>query len=173
MKLKQWILCSLLGLGAGPALACYTVYDRSDRVVYQSQTPPVDMSRPLHQTVPARFPGGHMIFDTAAQCQVISSVAMGTGGRTLSSVSPLLTEPRTARDLGLPHTVLARGVALVQQRNLTLAPGLTVLPARGSAIPSTAVMGAAPSGAVITELRDPPMTIEQWGDRVILREPAR
>jgi len=154
MKLNQLILCSLLGFAASQALACYTVYDRSDRIVYQSQTPPVDMSRPLHETLQARFPGGHMIFEAAGDCPVISSVASGAGGPTLSSISPLLMDQRTAEVLKVPHKVLSNGVVLVQPRDAIMAPGMTV-------IPSTAVMGAAaPSrGGVITELRDPPRPV--------------
>ena len=54
--LKCLLLCSLLGSASMQAAACYTVYDPSDRVVYHESVPPVDMSRPLHETLPARFP---------------------------------------------------------------------------------------------------------------------
>ncbi len=89
-----------------------------------------------------------MIFDAAGECLVISAVALGSGGRTLSSVSPLLTDQRTARSLGLAHRVLPSGAALVAPRDVSLAPGVTVLPVtRPSLHPAlnpTAVMGAAP-----------------------------
>ena len=66
--LKCLLLCSLLGSASMQAAAsCYTVYDPSG-VVYHESTAPVDMSRPLHETMPARFPGGHMIFDTDTDC---------------------------------------------------------------------------------------------------------
>lgn len=172
---KSLLLAPVLCAMSLNALACYTVYDRSDRVVYQSNTPPVDMSRPIHQTLPARFPGGHMIFDTSSECPVVSSVASGMGGRTLSSKAPLLTDRETAWAMGLPHTVLATGVALVQPRDAVLAPGVTVVPSAFAAAPATNVMGAGPSrrGAVITELRDPPITIEQSQGRVTVREWGR
>lgn len=175
VKIIRWALCPLLALGAAQALACYTVYDEANRLVYQSQTPPVDMSRPLHETLPARFPGGHMIFDAAAECPVINSVAQGAGGRTSSSISPLLTEQRTASALRLPHTTLAPGVALVQPRDAVITAGVTVVPSGVSARPPTAVMGAGPRpGPTITELRDPPITIiEQSNRRVTVRPPAR
>lgn len=160
MKLNQLVLCSLLGFAATQALACYTVYDNADRVVYQSPNPPVDMSRPLHETLPARFPGAaHMIFDASRDCQVISSVATGKGGPTLSSTSPLLTDEKTARAMGLPHTVLPSGVALVQQKDAAIGPGVTVLP-------STRVMGAGPArGGAITELRDAPSSMQSGARR--------
>ena len=156
-----------------PALACYTVYDRSERVVYQSETAPVDMSRPLHETLPARFPGGHMTFSLSDECQVISSVASGSGGRDMSSRSPVLMDTRTAVAMKLPHTVLAGGVALVQARDATLAPAVTVIASQG--MPDTRSMGAGPARRpVITELRDPPVTIEQYpGGRVTLRDRGR
>jgi hypothetical protein len=178
MRNKYLLLWAVLGGASFNASACYIVYDRAERVVYQSQTPPVDMSRPLHETLPSRFPGGHMIFDTASECQVISSVAAGGGARDMATRSPLLTDERTAVATGMPHTTLAGGIALVQPRNATLAPGLTVLPSTSFAAANmpgnTAVMGAGPRpGPVITELRDPPVVIEQSGGKVIVREAPR
>lgn len=172
---KLRLLCSLLGAASLEALACFTVYDRADRVVYQSQTPPVDMSQPLHETLPARFPGGHMIFNLGAECSVISSVASGGGERSVWTASPLLTDAHTARAMNLPHTIMAEGVALVQPRDAVMLPGFSVLPSAASArASSTAAMGASGTGPVITELRDPPMTIiEQPSGRVTIREPSR
>lgn len=95
------LLASLLGL-AWPALACYTVYDSSSRILYQSDRPPVDMSLPLHETLPARFPGGLLVFDLSAECPVVSSVAMGDGGPITGTSSPLLTNQPTARRMGAP-----------------------------------------------------------------------
>ena len=75
--MKHWkclLLCSLLGSASLQAeAACYTVFDRSNRVVYHDATAPVDMERPFHETVPLRFPGGHMVFSDAA-CPPLSVV---------------------------------------------------------------------------------------------------
>ena len=76
--LKCLLLCALLGSASMQAAACYTVYDPSDRVVYHESVPPVDMSRPLHETLPARFPGGHMVFDTDTDCAHIIVTATGS-----------------------------------------------------------------------------------------------
>jgi hypothetical protein len=176
MRHKNVLLCAVLGAASFHASACYTVYDRQDRVVYQSLTPPVDMSRPLHETLPARFPGGHMIFDSG-ECRVISSVASGGGARDMSTRSPLLTNERTAVAQKMPHKTLPGGIALVQPADATLAPGLTVLPTtrrKTSSVPNTAVMGNGPRrGGVITELRDPPVVIEEYDGKVIRREMPR
>ncbi|HSV35298.1 MAG TPA: hypothetical protein VLI46_07055 [Ramlibacter sp.] len=172
MQRWKYLLLLPLGIASFHASACYTVYDRNERVVYQSEMPPVDMSRPLHETLPARFPGGHMIFDASSECQVISSVASGMGAPTLSSRSPLLTEQRTAQAMNVPHIVLEGGVALVQQRDAVMAPGISVVPSSG--VPNTSMMGAGPSRSrVITELRDPPVTIEQNGGRWAVRPSLR
>ncbi|AMO24569.1 hypothetical protein GCM10027034_11410 [Ramlibacter solisilvae] len=125
---KSVLLVPLLALAPLQALACYTVYDRADRVVYHGDKPPVDMSRPLHETVPERFPGGHMVFD-AQQCPVLSSVAYGAGGPDLATASPLLTDERTARAMKAPYERLGRGVVLVRQPDARMAPGVSVLPA--------------------------------------------
>lgn len=178
MRMNHIVLCSLLGLAAAPALACYTVYDRSDRVVYQSQTPPVDMSRPLHETLQARFPGGHMIFSAGGECEVISSVASGSGGLNLSSASPLLTDERSAKALGLPHTVLSDRAVVVRPRDVSLPPGISVIPRNTApvAVPSPA---APPSqktssrGMTITELRDPPLRVVQSADGMLVSEVIR
>jgi hypothetical protein len=162
--MRRWttlLLSPVLGLAAFNAAACYTVYDRSDRVVYQSERPPVDMSRPLHETLPARFPGGHMIFEAGGECAVISSLATGMGGRNLSTTSPLLTDESTARAMRLPHTQLAGGIALVQPRDASMAPGITV-------VPSSATTFAASRPArdtVITELRSSPASTAEAAER--------
>ena len=105
--LKCLLLCSLLGSASMQAAACYTVYDPSDRVVYHESVPPVDMSRPLHETLPARFPGGHMIFDTETDCAHIIVTA------TSSPSFRLLTDQQTALDMKLPYAMLGNGMAMV------------------------------------------------------------
>ena len=161
MKVQQPLLALLLALAAGQALACYTVYDRSGRVVYNEATPPVDMSRPIHETLPARFPDAHMVFDTQATCDSIAPLAPLAASR---GGTPLLTDRRTARAMNAPHTVLAGGIALVQPGDAHSGPGVTIIPA-------AAFAGAPASpGTVITELREPPMTIVQSGDRTAISE---
>ena len=176
MRNAYLLLGAVLGAASFQASACYTVYDRSDRVMYQSQDPPVDMSRPIHETLPSRFPGGHMVFDTSPTCPVTPSAA--ARGRVIDTTtnSPLLTDEGTAVAMGMPHTRLAGGIALVQSRDAVVPPRLTVVPDTRLAErrSNTSAMGAGPSpGPVITELRDPPVTIEQAGDRVIVRRAPR
>ena len=142
MKIGQALLACLLGLAVPHALACYTVYDRDGNVVYNEETPPVDMSRPLHETLPDRFPGGHMVFDTQAWCDSIvplSPLVAARGG------TPLLTDRRTARAMNVPYTMLPGGIALVQARDARVRPGVTVVPAEAlAALPRT-------SGTAISE----------------------
>ena len=42
---------------------CYWVFDSTGQVVYQSSTPPVDLSGSISQAVESKFPGGHLIID--------------------------------------------------------------------------------------------------------------
>ena len=106
--LKCLLLCSLLGSASMQAAACYTVYDSSDRVAYHESVPPVDMSRPLRETVPVRFPGGgHMIFATDTDCAHIIVSA------TSSPSFRLLTDQQTALNMQLPYAKLGNGMALV------------------------------------------------------------
>lgn len=130
------LFCSLLASASVQAMACYTVYDGANRVLYQGEEPPVDMSLPIHETVPARFPGGHMVFDTQAACTSVVALrpAPVVGG------TPLLTNQQSAQAMRLPYTSLGGGIALVQPSDAALAPGLTVVPAD-----PTRMMGAGPA----------------------------
>jgi hypothetical protein len=125
---KAVLLLPLLALAPLQALACYTVYDQAGSVVFYGDKPPVDMSRPLHETVPARFPGGHMVFDSAP-CPVIAPLAFGASRATDTTSSPLLTDERTARGMNAAYRPLGRGVVVVDQKDAKLRPGVTVLPA--------------------------------------------
>jgi hypothetical protein len=169
------LLCAVLGAASFNASACYTVYNRSDRAVYQSEIPPVDMSRPLHETLPSRFPGGQLVFDTSTACPASAVVAPG-GARDWTTHSPLFTNERTAQAMRVPHARLAGGIAMVEPGAASLAPAITVVPdtRMASARSNTSAMGAGPSRRpVITELRDPPVTIEQRGNEVIVRDAPR
>ena len=42
--------------------ACYVVYGPDKDVVYRSYAPPVDMSRPIHETLPSVAPGATLVF---------------------------------------------------------------------------------------------------------------
>jgi hypothetical protein len=138
---RQLLLASLLSAASLPALACYTVYDRDNRILYQSDRPPVDMSRPLHETLPQRFPGGQLVFDLSAECPVISPVAIGDGGPSTRTSSPLLTDERTAKAIGAPHRTV-NGVAVIAPSEVQMKPGVTVIPA-------TSVASKSPSGTAV------------------------
>lgn len=67
MKALPFAASALLALVASlsaPAAhaACYVVYAADGQVVYRSPLPPVDLSRTLHETVPAIAPGGKLVF---------------------------------------------------------------------------------------------------------------
>jgi hypothetical protein len=138
---------SLCGLAAPAFAACYTVYDRANHVLYQSDKPPVDMSQPLHESVPRRFPGGTLVFDVDNDCPVVSPVALGEGGPITRTSSPLLTDRHTANRLHAPHRIVD-GVAVIPAAEVTMRPGVTVVPATAvaskSTSPPTAVLGGPP-----------------------------
>jgi hypothetical protein len=158
MKFAHAAVAALAALAGGQALACYTVYDRDNRIVYNAQTPPVDMSRPLHETLPKAFPGGHMVFAHGSECPTdVARPPVRVGLKPGSS--PLLTDAKTAASLGLPHTPLGNGIVVVPNRPDNMRPGVVLAEsdpqyARSS---NTATMGAGPArspqrtGPVITE----------------------
>ena len=96
MKLKLAVLCAM-SLASVNAMACYTVYDRNNHMVYNSQTPPVDMRRPLHETVPIMFPGSTMIFGPGTDCpsNLPARVSIGAGyEQTLAPAGRPRRQPR-------------------------------------------------------------------------------
>ena len=192
MKLKIGVLGGLLLLAGANAMACYTVYDSHSRVVYRGPDAPVDMSVPLHEALAARFQrGSSMVFEQDAQCTPvgIAQVARPTGGivpvntirmegngrqASPTSAAPLFTDLQTAERQHLPHTVVAGDIAMVPPSVASRMdlPSFTVLPTdvavARSAAPNTTVLGAGPRhpSTVITEMRDPPVTIIQQGGDV-------
>ena len=191
--LKMGLLCGLLLAGAN-AMACFTVYDASNRVVYRGLDAPVDMSLPLKEALSAaKYPNGSsMVFDQSNTCAPVNlaQVARPTGpmvppntirmertGRQMSptSTAPLLTDRQTAQRQNLPHTTVAGDIVMVPAvaaarvdlPTFTVVPADTAL-ARAPVAPNTTAMGAAPArpDTVITEMRDPPMTIIQRGNNV-------
>jgi hypothetical protein len=192
MKLKMGVLGGLLLLAGANAMACYTVYDSNSRVVYRGVEAPVDMSMPLHEALASRFQrGSSMVFEQTAQCTAVglaqvarpvttsvpvNTIRMEGTGRQVSpsSAAPLFTDLQTAERQRLPHTVLAGDIAMVPASVASRMdlPSFTVIPsdvavARAATPPNTAVLGAgARPSTVITEMRDPPMTIIEQGGKV-------
>jgi hypothetical protein len=143
---RVFLAISLCSLAAPAFAACYTVYDGSNRIVYQSDKPPVDMSLPLHETVPKRFPGGQLVFDVDGSCPVVSPVAQGDGGPITRTSSPLLTDQPTAKRLHVSHRVVD-GVAVIPPAEVIMKPGVTVVPSTAVASknpPATSVLGGPP-----------------------------
>ena len=165
---KSLLLCSLLGTASMHAAACFTVYDRNNTIVYNAQTPPVDMSEPLHQTLPKRFPGGHMLISEGKDCPVVQPNPLVTAQS--KGTAPLLTDRETAASLDVPHTILPSGAALVPRasglppaRPVFLNPG-SRSPAAATPVSLVSPNGVARSGpTVITEMHNPPLVVVQTG----------
>ena len=190
MSRKSLFILSVLAAASFNAAACYTVFDRSNRVAYQGNLPPVDMSLPLHRGLQSRFPGGHMVFDQSAACAPIvmqqvsrapvasvppDTSVMGAGpanGKAVRSThraaapstSPLITDARTAESMHLPYRSLGGNIVVVpaQAAAQVRLPNMTVVPA-------TPVASARTNGeTVITEMHNPPMTVVQAGNDTIV-----
>ncbi len=96
------LLCSVAcAVTALPALACFTVYDRANRVVYNAQTPPVDMRYPIHQTLPRVFPGGHMVFGDSTDCPANQAMRAGADPALPLSIAAAqpVAQPMDSRDM--------------------------------------------------------------------------
>lgn len=170
MKLKLALLSALVLSSVNAMAGCYTVYDRANNVVYNAQTPPVDMTRPLHETLPAAFPGGHMVFGTGTDCPREQPSRVALTPPKPAKPSPLLTDRRTAAAMGARHTILPSGVALIEQPTATMTAGITVIPTTAPApaiAPPVLAQRSAKPETVITELHNPPLTVVQQGGMVI------
>ena len=69
MRALRYATAALMaGLSSQAATAaCYVVYGPDQEVIYRSMEPPVDLSRPLHETLPRVAPGGTLIFSLDSQ----------------------------------------------------------------------------------------------------------
>ena len=71
----------------GASAACYVVYDANKQIVYRAQTPPVDLSRPLHETVAQIAPGGTLVFSLDSQgCELEIHQLPRTGSARAATV---------------------------------------------------------------------------------------
>lgn len=62
---RQIAFATACVVSLGASAACYTVFEKSGKVIYQSEKAPVSLAYPLHETVPARFgAGATMAFTT-------------------------------------------------------------------------------------------------------------
>ena len=76
---KSAVLLSLAVLAAPQAFACFTVYNQANQIVYNAQTPPVNMSYQIHEVLPSVYPGGHMVFGNDPDCPLVSRVYVTSG----------------------------------------------------------------------------------------------
>ena len=167
-QLKCLLICSLLGSASLPAAAaCYTVFDGSNRVVYHEATPPVNMERPFHETVPQRFPGGHMVFTDNA-CLPLAAVTPPTG-----RAPPLLTDRKTAQAMRVPYKVISGDVVMVEQGHVPLRPAVNVIPQVERSSSGDRASSKAKPATVITELREPPMAIVETREGMVVGEVTR
>ncbi len=82
-------LCTGLFSQAAGA-ACYVVYGPAQQVVYRSTQPPVDLSYPLHETVPMLVPGATLVFS-------LDNHGCDSEVNRLAQSTRLTTIPRRAR----------------------------------------------------------------------------
>jgi hypothetical protein len=167
--LRSAAFTALAGLlAAGNALACYTVYDRANTIVYHAQTPPVDMSSPFSDRLQRVFPGGHLVFGSGADCPI--KQAGYNPARLPAATSPLFTDSQTAQEMKLAHTVLPNGTAMVPKPPKGMRSGFTVMNLGGGGTTEgrtdKPLAARSKSGPVITEMRDPPVTIIEQDGRV-------
>lgn len=162
MKTKL-ALTVLLGVAAGNAVACYTVYDRSNAIVYYAEAPPVDMTPPFTDRLQKNFPDSHLVFGSGTGCPARQAGYNPT--KPPAPTSPLFTDQQTARDLKLTHRILPNGTAMVDKPPTGMRPGFTVMNLGSRA--ATATPGTLPQtseasskrGPSMTEMRNPPMTV--------------
>jgi hypothetical protein len=118
--MRSWLTLLLLAGAALPAQACFTVYGPGGRVLYHALEPPVDMRGPLHETLPLRFPQGHLVFGNEQDCPSADPIRPPRAGGT-----PLLTDRASAEALGRPQRS-AGEAALVPGAGPTVRPGVVV-----------------------------------------------
>jgi hypothetical protein len=113
-------------LCASASAACYTVLAKDGKAIYQSDTTPVNLSYPLHETVPVRFgEGATMVFSIETR----SSDCVPIGVRKESDV---------ARGDNVMSTVFANVRSLDRPPANSVSPAKTIQP---NSLPGNAPLG--------------------------------
>lgn len=97
---KALLALSLPILAMSPAMACYTVYNPANQVMYSGETPPIDMSYQIHEKLPAVFPTGHLVFGVDNDCPSIDArktALQVTNVAAVSRASTARSAPRMTR----------------------------------------------------------------------------
>jgi len=145
MKGIHVVLAAVAAVACGQAMACYTVYDRDNRIIYNDVQPPVDMSVPLHEALAKRFPAGSaMVFNDSRDCPSEARLQV----RARNGKSPLIPDQKTAEELKLPHKPLGNGLAVVSERPDDMRPGFVLAESGLPAGNDTRSMGAGPARKV-------------------------
>ena len=89
VKSAKLLAVLAVALLAGPAIACFTVYNKANQPVYSNMSPPIDMRYQIHERLPAVFPGGHMVFGSSTDCPLIDArVAVLQLSNVATTVNP-------------------------------------------------------------------------------------
>jgi len=118
-----------LSLGAAAAHAdCYTVLNAKGKIISQSPNPPVDMSKPLHETVPAKFgAGATMVFGIAdGNCGKELENTWGSAARDAAFLLRLWPILLLAFLAVVPLIALGAGTAVIGVGAPVLVLGLSV-----------------------------------------------
>jgi hypothetical protein len=99
--LKCALALFIAALAAPQAMACFTVYNRTNLPVYSGMEPPIDMSYQIHERLPAAFPDGHLVFGSSSDCPAIDT----------RKVSPVLSNVNVATAATAPSGRTSRSTA--------------------------------------------------------------
>lgn len=97
---KALVVIGALALGQAASAACYVVYAPDNTVVYRSFQSPVDLSRPLHVTMPQAAPGGRLVFalePTGCEFEMDKLDSLLSMAQTDKSPARKARQARTAR----------------------------------------------------------------------------
>lgn len=91
------LLFGLLSLQA--AAACYTVFDKQDRIIYRDTATPVDLSGSIVDAVRARFPGAYLVISGETQncVPVVPGSPVDTRGIASAASGPAAPTPITRK----------------------------------------------------------------------------
>lgn len=85
----------------GSWAACYVVYGADKQIVYRSQMSPVDLSRPLHETVARIAPGGTLVFSLdSSGCELEIHKLPAAAGAPAAAKGAITTPQRERGEQG-------------------------------------------------------------------------
>ncbi len=74
LEMRLAAFCTLLTMSQVVTATCYSLFDPTNQLIYQSEKPPFDVSGPISDATRAHFPGHFLIATESAPCPYVNEI---------------------------------------------------------------------------------------------------